>query len=124
MTANMQNPAAGAATAAPVRRVVTVCNQKGLHARAAAKFVKLAESFDAQVTVEKSETRVPGSSIMGLMMLAAGPGCDIEIEAIGPEAQRAVAALAGLVAGQFDEDGKGGQEGRGSRRTRGGGEEG
>src|SRR3546814_12934405 len=83
MTANMQNPAAGAATAAPVRRVVPVCNQKGLHARAAAKFVKLAESFDAQVPVEKSETRVRGSSIMGLMMLAAGPGCDIELEALG-----------------------------------------
>lgn len=105
MAANMQDPAAGAATETPVRRVVTVCNQKGLHARAAAKFVKLAESFDAQVTVEKSETRVPGSSIMGLMMLAAGPGCDIEIEAIGPEAQGAVDALANLVAGKFDEDG-------------------
>src|SRR3546814_6691747 len=105
MTANMQTPAAGAATAAPVRRVVTVCNQKGLHARAAAKFVKLAESFDAQITVEKSETRVPGSSTMGLMMLAAGPGCGIELEAIEPEAQRAVDALAGLGAGQFDEDG-------------------
>src|SRR3546814_20106484 len=93
MTANMQNPAAGAATAAPVRRVVTVCNQKGLHARAAAKFVKLAESFDAQVTGEKSEKSVPGSSIMGLMMLAAGPGCDIEIEDRGTEGQRAVGGL-------------------------------
>lgn len=88
-----------------VRRRVTICNQKGLHARAAAKFVKLAESFDAQVTVEKNETRVPGCSIMGLMMLAAGPGCDIEIEASGPEAAAAVDALAQLVAGKFDEDG-------------------
>ncbi len=88
-----------------VRRRVTICNQKGLHARAAAKFVKLAESFDAQVMVEKNETRVPGCSIMGLMMLAAGPGCDIEIEANGPEAEAAVEALAQLVAGKFDEDG-------------------
>jgi phosphocarrier protein HPr len=93
------------AGSAPVRRRVTICNQKGLHARAAAKFVKLAESFDAQVAVEKNETRVPGCSIMGLMMLAAGPGCDIEIEASGPEAEAAVEALAQLVAGKFDEDG-------------------
>lgn len=92
-------------SAPAVRRRVTICNQKGLHARAAAKFVKLAESFDAQVTVEKNETRVPGCSIMGLMMLAAGPGCDIEIEASGPEAEAAVEALAQLVAGKFDEDG-------------------
>jgi len=90
---------------AAVRRQVTICNQNGLHARAAAKFVKLAERFDAQVTVEKNETRVPGCSIMGLMMLAAGPGCDIEIEASGPEAEAAVEALAQLVAGKFDEDG-------------------
>ena len=66
-----------AGSAPAVRRRVTICNQKGLHARAAAKFVKLAESFDAQVAVEKNETRVPGTSIMGLMMLAASPGCFI-----------------------------------------------
>src|SRR3990170_6275378 len=105
MTGNCANPAASAAPAATARQVVTVCNQKGLHARSAAKFVKLAESFDAQVTVEKNETRVPGCSIMGLMMLAAGPGCDIEIEASGPQARQAVDALAQLVAGKFDEDG-------------------
>jgi phosphocarrier protein len=84
---------------------VTICNQKGLHARAAAKFVKLAERFDAQVMVQKNDICVPGSSIMGLMMLAAGPGCEIEIEANGPGAQAAVDALAQLVAGKFDEDG-------------------
>lgn len=103
MTGQLGNPAD--AGAAPVRRVVTICNQKGLHARAAAKFVKLAEAFDAEITVEKNETRVPGCSIMGLMMLAAGPGCDIGIEASGPQAQLAVDALAQLVAGKFDEDG-------------------
>lgn len=105
MTGNVGNPAGAARSAAVVRRAVTVCNQKGLHARAAAKFVKLAETFDAEIAVEKNETRVPGCSIMGLMMLAAGPGCDIGIEATGPQAQQAVDALAQLVAGKFDEDG-------------------
>jgi phosphocarrier protein HPr len=103
MTGNLDS--ADAAAGAPARRRVTICNQKGLHARAAAKFVKLAETFDADVTVEKNETRVPGCSIMGLMMLAAGPGCDIDIEATGPDARQAVDALAQLVAGKFDEDG-------------------
>ncbi|MPZ11570.1 MAG: HPr family phosphocarrier protein [Kiloniellaceae bacterium] len=101
MTGKPETTAAGT----PMRRRVTICNQKGLHARAAAKFVKLAETFNAQVTVEKNDVRVPGSSIMGLMMLAAGPGCDIEIEATGPGAEQAVDALAQLVAGKFDEDG-------------------
>ncbi|MEQ8355652.1 MAG: HPr family phosphocarrier protein [Kiloniellaceae bacterium] len=89
----------------PVRRRLTICNQKGLHARAAAKFVKLAETFDAQITVVKSDTRVSGSSIMGLMMLAAGPGCEIDVEATGASALEAVDALARLVARKFDEDG-------------------
>ncbi|HEY9538965.1 MAG TPA: HPr family phosphocarrier protein [Kiloniellaceae bacterium] len=105
MTGKLDSPASEAAAPSSARRTVTVSNQKGLHARAAAKFVKLAEQFDAQVTVEKSDTRVPGCSIMGLMMLAAGPGCDIDIEASGPQARQAVDALAQLVAGKFDEDG-------------------
>ena len=105
MTESPGTPAAGSAAATTARRVVTVCNQKGLHARAAAKFVKLAGTFDAQITVSKSETRVPGCSIMGLMMLAAGPGCDVGIEASGPQAGQAVDALAQLVADRFDEDG-------------------
>ena len=104
MTRKLESGGAAAA-AVPARQRVTISNQKGLHARAAAKFVKLAGSFDAQVTVEKNETRVPGCSIMGLMMLAAGPGCDIEIEATGPQAREAVDALVQLVAGKFDEDG-------------------
>lgn len=87
-----------------VRRRLTICNQKGLHARAAAKFVKLAGTFDAQITVVKSDTRVSGCSIMGLMMLAAGPGCEIDVEATGGSAEAAVDALARLVAGKFDED--------------------
>ena len=91
-------------TGETVRRRLTICNQKGLHARAAAKFVKLAGTFDAQITVVKSDTRVSGCSIMGLMMLAAGPGCEIDVEATGGSAEAAVDALARLVAGKFDED--------------------
>lgn len=88
-----------------VARRLTIQNQKGLHARAAAKFVKLAESFDAQITVIKNDTRVSGGSIMGLMMLAAGPGCDIDVEAKGKGAAAAVEALARLVDDKFDEGG-------------------
>ena len=110
MTEDLQDPAAQDGEArepgaeGAVQRRLTICNQKGLHARAAAKFVKLAESFDAQVTVIKGDTRVSGCSIMGLMMLAAGPGCAIDVEASGPAAAEAVDALARLVAGKFDED--------------------
>ena len=86
-------------------RRLTIQNQKGLHARAAAKFVKLAETFDAQITVIKNDTRVSGCSIMGLMMLAAGPGSHIDVEASGFGATQAVEALARLVDGKFDEDG-------------------
>ena len=85
-------------------RQVTIVNQKGLHARAAAKFVKLATSFDAEVTVSKGGQEVPGSSIMGLMMLAAAPGCRIELAASGPERDAALSALADLVGRAFDEE--------------------
>lgn len=90
-------------TAGMAQRTVTICNKRGLHARAAARFVKLAWQFDAEVTVRKNGSKVSGRSIMGLMMLAAGPGTAIELAATGPEAERAVAALADLVAGGFDE---------------------
>lgn len=82
---------------------VTIVNRRGLHARAAAKFVKLAGSFEAQVTVDKNGTAVSGSSIMGLMMLAAGPGCPLTIEAEGPAADEALTALVALVADGFHE---------------------
>jgi len=92
----MQSPA--------VRRVV-VCNRRGLHARAAAKFVKLVGEFrGAQVTVVRRDQQVPGGSIMGLMMLAAGPGCEIELRAEGPQAEAALDALVDLVQRKFDED--------------------
>lgn len=85
-------------------RRVTIRNSRGLHARAAAKFVKLADSFDAEVTVVKNGMTVPGSSIMGLMMLAAGPGSELELRAEGPAAKRALEALAKLIGDGFDED--------------------
>ena len=85
-------------------RTVDICNERGLHARASAKFVKLAAGFNAEVTVAKDGARVDARSIMGLMMLAAGPGCSVEISAVGPEAATAVDALAALVAARFDED--------------------
>ncbi len=86
------------------KRTVDICNARGLHARASAKFVKLASTFDAEVKVSRDGQSVDARSIIGLMMLAAGPGCEIEISAEGPEAQAAVAALVELVEGRFDED--------------------
>ena len=85
-------------------RCVEIINKRGLHARASAKFVKMASTFDAEVTVSKDGSTVDARSIMGLMMLAAGPGSAIDIEAEGKEAGPAVEALAALVAARFDED--------------------
>ena len=85
-------------------RTVEIVNIRGLHARASAKFVKLASTFDAEVRVSKDGQTVDARSIMGLMMLAAGPGCCIDIEAEGAEAGPAVDALAQLVTAKFDED--------------------
>ena len=83
---------------------VTILNERGLHARAAAKFVKLAGRFDAEVTVTMNGEKVSGASIMGLMMLAAAPGSELELHAEGPAAKEVIAALSGLVAKKFDED--------------------
>jgi phosphocarrier protein HPr len=87
-----------------VARTVEVINERGLHARASAKFVKLAGEFDAEVTVSREGQTVDARSIMGLMMLAAGPGCSIDILAEGAEAQAAVDALSELVADRFHEE--------------------
>ena len=87
-----------------VARTVEITNKRGLHARASAKFVKTASAFDAEVRVSKDGQTVDARSIMGLMMLAAGPGCCIEIEAEGAEAQAALNALEQLVVGKFEED--------------------
>lgn len=93
-----------AASDTPVSRRVTIVNGRGLHARAAAKFVKLAGSFDAEVVVARNELEVSGSSIMGLMMLGAAPGCELELRAQGRAAGAAVEALSGLIANRFDEE--------------------
>ncbi len=87
----------------PVRRMVTICNKRGLHARAAAKFVKLADSFDADLKVAKNGSIVSGRSIMGLMMLAASIGSTIELRATGVDAQPAIDAMAELVNNGFYE---------------------
>jgi phosphocarrier protein HPr len=85
-------------------RELAIINQRGLHARASAKFVKCAEGFDANITVSKDGQTVPGTSIMGLMMLAASIGTSVMVEASGPQAEAAMAALEILVADKFQED--------------------
>jgi phosphocarrier protein len=82
---------------------LAIVNKKGLHARAAAKFVQCAERYDATVTVSKDQHTVGGTSIMGLMMLTAGPGSIVRVSASGPEAEAALAALSALVADKFGE---------------------
>jgi phosphocarrier protein HPr len=92
------------APAPALSRTLLICNQRGLHARAAARFVKCADQFDAEITVAKKENVVSGLSIMGLMMLGAGPGTSIEVTASGPEAFEALEALEELVGCKFGED--------------------
>jgi phosphocarrier protein HPr len=89
---------------APRAVEVEICNRKGLHARASAKFVKCAETFNASIRVTRDGHTVGGTSIMGLMMLAAGPGTRILIEAEGPEAPEAIEALKSLVLSGFGEE--------------------
>jgi len=84
-------------------REVTIVNRRGLHARAAAKFVKLAGAYDAQVVVERDGMRVSGLSIMGLLMLAAAPGSHIRIETDGTAAAEALEALVALIDSGFEE---------------------
>jgi phosphocarrier protein HPr len=89
---------------AVLSKELDIVNQRGLHARASAKFVKCAEGFDANITVSRDGQTVPATSIMGLMMLAASLGTSITVEASGPQANVAMLALAKLVADRFDED--------------------
>ena len=91
-------------SSAPVVREIEIVNKKGLHARASAKFVQTAEQFDAAITVTRGHESVGGTSIMGLMMLAAGPGVSITISATGPDAAAAMDALCALVASRFGEE--------------------
>lgn len=87
-----------------VTTTLNICNTRGLHARASAKFVKLASSFDSEIQVTRDGVTVDARSIMGLLMLGAGIGCSVDLSAEGPDAAEAVEALGELVARKFDED--------------------
>ena len=88
-----------------VSRELPIINKRGLHARASAKFVQMVERFNAEVWVTKGSETVGGTSIMGLMMLSAGPGTSITVSAIGPEAEAAITAITELVGSKFNEEG-------------------
>ena len=96
-------PDAPAARPNAIVRVMRIINEKGLHARASAKFVQTVEKFDADVRVTRSGETVGGTSIMGLMSLAAACGTDITVEASGAEAEAVIAAIAALIANRFGE---------------------
>jgi len=83
---------------------LTIENVRGLHARASAKFVKCAEQFEADITVACKGQSVPGTSIMGLLMLGASTGTEIEVNAAGPDHLQALKAISQLVIGKFGED--------------------
>ena len=87
-----------------ISRQMEITNQRGLHARASAKFVKCVEEFDATVTVSHDGQTVPGTSILGLMMLAAAKGTIITVTAEGPEADTAMEAITAMLADRFGED--------------------
>ena len=91
--------------AGAISRELLIINKRGLHARASAKFVQMVERFNAEVFVTRGNETVGGTSIMGLMMLAAGPGTTVVVSAAGPEAQAAIDAITELVAGKFNEEG-------------------
>ena len=86
------------------KRTLTIVNKLGLHARAAAKFVSCASRFAAEITVRRGEREVNGNSIMGVMMLAAARGCEIEVAASGDDAEQALLELQELIADRFGED--------------------
>jgi phosphocarrier protein len=88
----------------PLVRKLEIVNKKGLHARASAKFVQTVEQYDADIRVTRGGETVGGDSIMGLMMLSAGPGSTITVAASGPEAVAAMEALAALVGDGFGEE--------------------
>jgi phosphocarrier protein HPr len=96
--------AEGAHRDGAVVRKLAICNRKGLHARASAKFVQTVEKFDADVRVTRCGETVGGTSIMGLMMLAAGPGTSITVTATGNESAEVMAALEALVGARFGEE--------------------
>ena len=103
--ASPENEVGPGVPAGAISRELPIVNKRGLHARASAKFVQMVERFDAEIWVTRGRETVGGRSIMGLMMLAAGPGTSVIVSAIGPEAQAAIDAIAELVASKFNEEG-------------------
>jgi phosphocarrier protein HPr len=102
--ASPEHDAGPTAPPGAISRELPIINKRGLHARASAKFVQTVERFSAEVWVTKGSETVGGNSIMGLMMLSAGPGTSIVVSAIGPEAQAAIDAITELVASKFNEE--------------------
>ena len=103
MSPPSDDPSAPDASGA-LTRVMKIVNEKGLHARASAKFVQVVEKFDAQVSVSRLSESVGGNSIMGLMMLGAGIGTSITVKATGAQAAEVIAALDELVSNRFGEE--------------------
>ena len=91
--------------AGAISRELLIVNKRGLHARASAKFVQTVERFTSEVWVTRGGETVGGRSIMGLMMLAAGPGTSVTVSALGPDAEEAIAAITALVESKFNEEG-------------------
>jgi len=100
----MTPPADGASSSGALVRELPITNKRGLHARASAKFVQMVERFEAEISVTRNGETVGGTSIMGLMMLAAGIGTTITIAASGAQAQQALDALTTLVTTKFGEE--------------------
>jgi len=103
--ASPENNAGPSIPPGALSREIAIINKRGLHARASAKFVQLVERFNAEVWVTRGGETVGGTSIMGLMMLSAGPGTSIVVSAAGPEAEAAITAITDLVASKFNEEG-------------------
>jgi phosphocarrier protein HPr len=99
------SPGPSSDSARGLTRTVIIPNKRGLHARAAAKFVMVAERFDSSIDVIRDGQSVPARSIMGLMMLGAGKGASIELHADGWDAKEALDALVALIESGFDEQG-------------------
>ncbi len=103
--ASVENIPGPAVPAGAVSKDLLIINKRGLHARASAKFVQMVERFTSEIWVTRGSETVGGRSIMGLMMLAAGPGTTIKVSALGPDADEAIRAITELVESKFNEEG-------------------
>ncbi|MBE7184005.1 MAG: HPr family phosphocarrier protein [Methylobacterium mesophilicum] len=88
----------------PITREFPIINQRGLHARASAKFIQVAGAFQSEISVERDGMKVGGTSIMGLMMLAAAQGTSVVVTASGPDADDAIRAIGDLILSKFGEE--------------------